>query len=230
MEILSTATPYSIYQYQVNCRVRAHILILKLNISSVSYSAAATFAHLPPFPAFLIIPSTALPPSPPPSQNPLKFPPFHHHPIPPTFLFHRPDDIAAELSQPLLADAQIPVVQRLSLNFSHVTPNPVLVRNTLNVAPDAGRAVLGFLEWLRRNPSFALSDETISYLVDYFGRRKDFKAIDEILSECKGRVELGDKKLACLVDRIVRAGRAVQVVEFFDRMEKELGSRGIRRG
>ncbi|KAI4365855.1 hypothetical protein MLD38_021803 [Melastoma candidum] len=165
-----------------------------------------------------------------PAPIPSSFPPFTSIP----FLRHfssagdsLPDDIApsiaAELSQPQLADAQIPVVQRLSLNFSHIKPNPDMVLNTLNVAPDAGRAVLGFLEWLRLNPSFAHSDETISYFVDYFGRRKDFKAMDEILSEYKGRVELGDKTLACVVDRMVRAGRAVQVVEFFDRMEREFG-------
>lgn len=61
----------------------------------------------------------------------------------------------------------------------------------------------------------------MSLFADYFGRRKDFKAIHEILVENKE--VLGPKTLASCVDRLVRAGRPTQVLGFFDRMENDYG-------
>ncbi|KAM7269119.1 hypothetical protein ACFE04_024616 [Oxalis oulophora] len=44
-----------------------------------------------------------------------------------------------------------------------------------------GRTFLGFHHWLSKNPNFTHSDETLSFFVDYFGRRKDFKVIDDLI-------------------------------------------------
>lgn len=103
------------------------------------------------------------------------------------------------------------------MNFSHITPTAELIRCALNLAPEAGRSVLGFNEWLTSNPKFTHTDETISLFIDYFGRRKDFKATHDIL--VAGRSIIGPKTLESAVDRLARAGRPTQLVSFFDRME-----------
>jgi pentatricopeptide repeat protein len=79
--------------------------------------------------------------------------------------------------------------------------------------------VLGFHQWLAFNPKFTLTDQTLSYFVDYFGRRNDFKATHKVLT----RGGAGSKTLLSAVDRLVRAGRPSQVVQFFERMEKDYG-------
>ncbi|KAJ9677248.1 hypothetical protein PVL29_022316 [Vitis rotundifolia] len=137
--------------------------------------------------------------------------------------------IAQSLSSELLKDPDsepVLIIQRLQLSFSHITPSPPLILQTLNTSPDAGRTVLGFYEWLSSNPNFTHSDETVSFFVDYFGRRKDFKAIHEVLMD--GRNFAGAKTLESAIDRLVRAGRATQVVSFFDRMEVDYGFRRDR--
>ncbi|XP_031372830.1 pentatricopeptide repeat-containing protein PNM1, mitochondrial [Punica granatum] len=134
------------------------------------------------------------------------------------------DDVAHALSAELLEspDADpLSVSRRLALNFSHLTPTPPLVLSALNLSPEAGRTVLGFYDWLAQNPNFAHTDETASYFVDYFGRRKDFKATHDLLSNAKGIAGL--KTLNCAIDRLVRAGRPVQAVGFFERMERDYG-------
>ncbi|KAL6319082.1 hypothetical protein AAG906_001555 [Vitis piasezkii] len=111
---------------------------------------------------------------------------------------------AQSLSSELLKDPDsepVPIIQRLQL-------------------------ILGFYKWLSSNPNFAHSDETISFFVDYFGRRNDFKAIHEVLMD--GRNFAGAKTLESAIDRLVRAGRATQVVSFFDRMEVDYGFRRDR--
>lgn len=133
-----------------------------------------------------------------------------------------PDPIASAISSELLKEPDSDpssVAQRLNLSFSHITPTPNLILETLNLSLEAGRNVLGFHQWLASNPKFTHTDETLSYFVDYFGRRKDFKATDKILTGGGG----GQKTLLSAVDRLVRAGRASQAVQFFERMEKDYG-------
>lgn len=135
-----------------------------------------------------------------------------------------PDPISLSLSSELLKNPSsdpLPIFQRLHLNFSHINPTPSLVLSTLNLSPDAGRTVLGFNHWLISNPSFSHSDETLSYFVDYFGRRKDFKATDEVLTNVVGIA--GPKTLESAIDRLVRAGRPADAVSFFQRMESDYG-------
>ncbi|KAK4436960.1 Pentatricopeptide repeat-containing protein PNM1, mitochondrial [Sesamum alatum] len=132
--------------------------------------------------------------------------------------------IAELLSNELLKnpDAEpLPLPKRLDLSFSHITVSPELLQETLNVSPDAGRMALDFLKWARSRPGFQPSDEVYSYFVDYFGRRKDFKATHEVLVD--GRGVTGVKSLEALVDRLVRAGRPTQAVALFESMEKDYG-------
>lgn len=75
--------------------------------------------------------------------------------------------------------------------------------------------MFGFQQWLSSNPNFTQTDETVSYFVDYFGRRKDFKATHEILSQMKGIA--GEQSFKAAIDRLVRAGRPSQAVSFFDK-------------
>ncbi|CAK9147938.1 unnamed protein product [Ilex paraguariensis] len=134
------------------------------------------------------------------------------------------EDIAQSLSCELLKDPNsdsLSVSQRLDLSFSHITLSPALILSTLNLSPDAGRTVLGFLKWVIARPNFHPTDEIISYFVDYFGRRKDFKATHDVLLD--GRDISGPKSLASIVDRLVRAGRPTHFVSLFDRMEKDYG-------
>ncbi|KAL7157017.1 hypothetical protein ABFS83_02G048900 [Erythranthe nasuta] len=115
----------------------------------------------------------------------------------------------------------LPLPKRLDLSFSHITVSPKLLHATLNASPDAGRMALDFLKWAKSRPDFQPSDELYSHFVDYFGRRKDFKATHEVLVD--GHGVAGVKSFEALVDRLVRAGRPTQTVALFERMVKDYG-------
>lgn len=135
-----------------------------------------------------------------------------------------PDEIARSLSSELLKDPDsdpLSITQRLNLVFSHIVPTASLIRTALGLSPEAGRTALGFNEWLVSNPNFEHTDETLSLFVDYFGRRKDFKATHDVIVGVHGVA--GPKTLASAIDRLVRAGRPTQAVSFFERMEKDYG-------
>ncbi|XP_059642182.1 small ribosomal subunit protein mL104 (rPPR9) [Cornus florida] len=138
--------------------------------------------------------------------------------------FQDSEEIAQSLSTELLKDPDsdsLSITQHLDLHFSHITLTPSLILHTLNISPEAGRTVLGFYKWVSSRPNFKPTDETVSYFVDYFGRRKDFKATHDVL--VNGRGIVGAKTLESSIDRLVRAGRPTQAVSFFDRMEKDYG-------
>lgn len=98
---------------------------------------------------------------------------------------------------------------------------PTLILETLNHSPNAGRTVLDFHKWVSSRSGFELTDESLSYFLDYFGRRKDFKAAHEVLLASRG--VSGQKTLESSIDRLVRAGRPTQVISFFDNMDKDYG-------
>lgn len=133
--------------------------------------------------------------------------------------------ISSSLSSELLkesgSEGSISLPQRLDLSFSHIKLTPTLILSTLNLSPDAGRTALGFHKWVFSRPNFEPTDEIISYFVNYFGRRKDFKATHEVLVDSRGVA--GAKTLESSIDRLVRAGRPSQVVSFFDTMENDYG-------
>ncbi|KAF9624529.1 hypothetical protein IFM89_011703 [Coptis chinensis] len=134
------------------------------------------------------------------------------------------ENISQEITQELLKhtnEDSLPLPQRLDLHFSYIQLTPSLYLQVLNQSSEAGRSVLDFHQWVSTRPGFKHDDETFSYIVDYFGRRKDFKVIHDVLVSGKGIT--GPKTLASCIDRLVRAGRDSQTVAFFERMEKEYG-------
>ncbi|OVA14591.1 Pentatricopeptide repeat [Macleaya cordata] len=183
------------------------------------------------------------PPPPPSLLNRSSISPFQHHffnPLSPSYPSSRnfssstsnrkdkhlqeTEQIAQAISTELLKDAaaeSLSLNQRLDLHFSHIRPTPSLILQVLNQSNDAGRTALGFHQWISSRPGFKHNDETFSYVVDYFGRRKDFKVIHDILID--GRGITGPKTLESCIDRLVRAGRETQAVSFFEKMEKEYG-------
>lgn len=128
--------------------------------------------------------------------------------------------LSSELVKELDAES-LSIPQSLDLSFSHVNLTPSLILTTLNLSPDAGRTVLGFFKWVKSKESFKVDDEVVSCFVDYFGRRKDFKAAQDVLIDGIGLT--GRKTLESMVDRLVRAGRPTQTVAFFENMEKDYG-------
>ncbi|KAL7161181.1 hypothetical protein ACSBR2_041774 [Camellia fascicularis] len=209
------------------------VLFLRSFSSSSSSSSSSTQQ-----PHHLLHPSASL--SKPSFLSPSQPPHHHHHPatyflsLPFSFSSSRPissisdtnpeTKIAQSLSSELLKDPiedSLSITQHLDLYFSHITLTRSLILETLNLSPNAGRTVLGFHKWVLNRPNFKPSDETFSYFVDYFGRRKDFKAIHEVLVD--GRGVSGPKTLESSVDRLVRAGRPTQTVSFFENMEKDYG-------
>ncbi|CAL1407625.1 unnamed protein product [Linum trigynum] len=135
------------------------------------------------------------------------------------------ESVTQSLSAELLTNPTVdslPVPQRLSLRFSHLTGSitPSLILQMLSLSPNAGRAILGFHQWLISNLDFKHIDETFSFFTDYFGRRKDFKATHELLVEGKGVI--GSRTFESMVDRLARAGRPKQVVEFLGRRSQTM--------
>ncbi|KAJ6369555.1 hypothetical protein OIU76_027903 [Salix suchowensis] len=123
--------------------------------------------------------------------------------------------IAQSLSTEISRDPNtdpLSISERLQLSFSHLTKNnaltPSLVLQTLKLSPDAGRTVIGFHHWLIKDSNFEQSDESLAIFVDYFGRRKDFKASHDLLVE--GKSVAGVKCFESMIDRLVRAGRTTQ--------------------
>ncbi|KAK9120074.1 hypothetical protein Scep_018167 [Stephania cephalantha] len=132
--------------------------------------------------------------------------------------------IAKSISTELLkdpTDQSLPLHQRLDLHFSHSPISPPLLLHVLNHSPTASRTLLSFHQWISSRPTFTNTDLTISYLVDYFGRRNDFKTVHSLLLAHKPIT--GPKTLDSALDRLIRAGRAAQAVAFFDKMESDYG-------
>ncbi|KAF6164588.1 hypothetical protein GIB67_032816 [Kingdonia uniflora] len=130
--------------------------------------------------------------------------------------------IAQSISTQLIhVNSTIPLNQRLDLHFSQINPTPDLIREVFNQSGNAGRNVLGFHQWVSSKKGFAHNDETYSYLVHFLGKRHDFKLIHEVLVGGKGVI--GEKTMASMIYRLVRAGRETKAVEFFEKMEREYG-------
>lgn len=133
-------------------------------------------------------------------------------------------EIAQSISYELQKDPNdqtTPLPTRLDLHFSHINLTPTLILTTLNLSPLAGRTALDFHKWVFKRSDFDHTDESLAYFIDYFGRRKDFKATHEVLVENKA--VSGTKSFESLVDRLVRAGRVTQVVTLFEKMEIDYG-------
>ncbi|KAK9080388.1 hypothetical protein SSX86_000146 [Deinandra increscens subsp. villosa] len=118
-------------------------------------------------------------------------------------------------------DQSTPLPNRLDLTFSHITLTSHIILTALNLSPQSGRTVLDFLKWVSTRSDFELTDESLSHFIDYFGRRKDFKAAHEVL--VANKQISGEKTFESFVDRLVRAGRPTQVVALFEKLDLDYG-------
>ncbi|PRQ16359.1 putative tetratricopeptide-like helical domain-containing protein [Rosa chinensis] len=136
-----------------------------------------------------------------------------------------PAQLAHSLSTELLRDpdSDAPSVsRRLQSTFPRFAPTPSLVRSVLDLSADADRrAILGFYSRLISNNNLDHGDQILSFFVDYFGQRRDFKAAHDVIR--MGRKFAGPKTAASNFDGMVRAGRVSQAVAFFDHMDVEYG-------
>ncbi|MQL80152.1 hypothetical protein Taro_012611 [Colocasia esculenta] len=141
-------------------------------------------------------------------------------------------DLARSISSALLKHAQTTssshadLPQHLSLHFSDVRFNTSLLLQVLNLSAPAGRAAADLFRWAVALRSFTPSDESLSHVVDFLGRRHDFRPVHDLLVEF--RRAAGPKTLRAALDRLVRAGRPTQAVRFFEGMEQHYGMRRDR--
>ncbi|KAG6527100.1 pentatricopeptide repeat-containing protein PNM1, mitochondrial-like [Zingiber officinale] len=141
-----------------------------------------------------------------------------------------PSDLAQSISAELVkissADSSssapsLDLPSYFSLHFSDVRFNTSLLAEILNLSHEAGRSVIDLYRWIVRYRSFTPSDASLSLVVHFLGRRKDFKAIDSLLSEFRRTV--GPLAFQASLERLARAGRPTQALRFFDAAPTELG-------
>ncbi|XP_020591191.1 pentatricopeptide repeat-containing protein PNM1, mitochondrial [Phalaenopsis equestris] len=138
------------------------------------------------------------------------------------------DDLAPTISGELTnfassADhsSSLDLSSHFSLHFSDVRFNTSFLHEILNISPSAGRAVIDFFRWLVRHRGFTANDTSLSHIINYLGRRHDFKAIHDVLLEY--RLAAGRESFSAALDRLIRAGRASQAVHLFDCIERDYG-------
>ncbi|KAG6518393.1 hypothetical protein ZIOFF_021868 [Zingiber officinale] len=107
------------------------------------------------------------------------------------------------------------------LHFSNVRFDTSLLAEILNLSHEAGRSVIDLYRWIVRYRSFTPSDASLSLVVHFLARHKDFKAIDSLLSEFRRTV--GPLAFRASLERLARAGRHTQALRFFDAAPTELG-------
>ncbi|XP_010939201.1 small ribosomal subunit protein mL104 (rPPR9) [Elaeis guineensis] len=140
-----------------------------------------------------------------------------------------PSDLARSISAELVklsatadpSSSHLDLPRHFSLHFSDVRFNTPLFHRVLDLSPTAGRAAIDLYRWIVRHRSFTATDESLSLLIHFLGRRRDFKAISELLSEF--RRSAGPLSFSAAVDRLSRAGRPTQAVHLFDTLSRELG-------
>ncbi|KAK1307103.1 Pentatricopeptide repeat-containing protein [Acorus calamus] len=153
--------------------------------------------------------SASYPPPPPPSISAVRSLSSSSPPPPP------PSDPASEIARSISAElatlSSTASAEDLRLRFPDLRPSPSLLPHVLAASPPPAAPP---------SPSTAGSPATPP-LVDYLGRRNDFAAVDQVLSESRG--VSGPLTFRSAVDRLVGAGRATQAVAFFERMDRDFG-------
>lgn len=137
-------------------------------------------------------------------------------------------ELARSISSALIKHAQASsitpstdVPQYLSLHFSDVRFNTALLQQILNISAPAGRAAVDLFRWAVTRRSFTPSDESLSHMIAFLGRRRDFKSVQDLLIDF--RRYIGPKTLRAAFDRLIRAGRPTQAVHLFQDLEKDYG-------
>lgn len=145
-----------------------------------------------------------------------------------------PSDLACSISAELVkissADSStsssapaLDLPSYFSLHFSDVRFDISLLAEILDLSHAAGRSAVDLYRWIVRYRSLTPSDASLSLVVHFLGRRKDFKAIDGLLAEFRGTV--GPLAFDATLERLARAGRPTQALRFFDAAPTELGIR-----
>lgn len=113
------------------------------------------------------------------------------------------------------------------LEETGIEMNPILLKQVMaKVSKDAGRKVSRFYKWSIEQPGCDSNLEIFNAVIDFLGRRKDFKAVETLLKEnaasgsCDVGGEIGLKTFEIVVERLVKAGREKQAVVFFNKMEE----------
>lgn len=113
------------------------------------------------------------------------------------------------------------------LEETGIEMNPILLKQVMaKVSKDAGRRVSRFYKWAIEQPGCDSNLEIFNAVIDFLGRRKDFKAVETLLKEnaasgiCNVAGEIGLKTFEIVVERLVKAGREKQAVVFFNKMEE----------
>ncbi|KAH0466966.1 hypothetical protein IEQ34_004204 [Dendrobium chrysotoxum] len=138
------------------------------------------------------------------------------------------DDLARTISTELTnfasstnQSSSLDLPRHFSLHFSDVRFNTPFLLEILNISPSAGRAAIDFFRWLVRHRGFTANDTSLSHIINYLGRRHDFKAVHDVLLEF--RIAAGRESFSAALDRLIRAGRASQAVHLFDCIERDYG-------
>ncbi|KAI0523534.1 hypothetical protein KFK09_005929 [Dendrobium nobile] len=100
------------------------------------------------------------------------------------------DDLALTISTELTnfasstnQSSSLDLPRHFSLHFSDVRFNIPFLLEILNISPSAGRAAIDFFRWLVRHRGFTANDTSLSHIINYLGRRHDFKAVHDVLLE-----------------------------------------------
>ncbi|XP_031485835.1 pentatricopeptide repeat-containing protein PNM1, mitochondrial-like [Nymphaea colorata] len=130
-------------------------------------------------------------------------------------LFSTAQSIADELLKP--DETPEPLEERLDA-LNAALDHQMFV-DTLNLSNGAGRKVFGLYEWAAKRPGF-LDEVSFAAVADFLGRRKDFKAVRVLLLDRTiRRFPIGMRTFRIVVDRLARAGRPTQLIDFFHEID-----------
>ncbi|GLJ25847.1 hypothetical protein SUGI_0495250 [Cryptomeria japonica] len=106
------------------------------------------------------------------------------------------------------------------LEETSIEMNHSLLDEVIHKSDNAGRKALEFYKWAVRQPNCKPNLDNFNAMIDYFGRRNDFKAVDSLLKENKNGLKVDLKTFEIIVKSLVKAGREKKTVNFFLKMEE----------
>lgn len=108
------------------------------------------------------------------------------------------------------------------LDETGIEMNPILFEQVMaKVSKDAGRRVITFYKWALEQHGCEPNVEIFNSVIDFLGRRNDFKAVQTLLKEnVSSGLPIDLKTFEIVVERLVKAGREKHTVDFFNKMEE----------
>ncbi|KAH9292386.1 hypothetical protein KI387_042428 [Taxus chinensis] len=104
------------------------------------------------------------------------------------------------------------------LEETAIEMNSHLLDKVIRKSDNAGRKALLFYKWAVQQPGCKPNLDIFNALIDYFGRKNDFKAVESLLKENRKGLKVDLKTFEIAVKSLVKAGREKKTVEFFHRM------------